>query len=365
MATEPGNRPQISYDTEIDPIQSPPWQSTSTTLRTSRSGSTSSTQFLLQVPGLGFGRKISIGNISSGGTRISPQILFEEESEVIKNCGALSSAVLGVMKSFSTSDISTNLEPSFGMGLRQTVSEIALFGGIVWNSKIELPNIRQLDCTSRSCSTWVAVGDPVSSTSQLPSPQAQMSAGPESVTGTISPTISPIDFVRSVNKKVRQMYIRRRLLSTYRALERLSRSQLDLSNVIKGDIEYLVPSQTTLALSSTTVEYDSSSCVHKSLRTSESSPLSQVQVSASSFNLGDTSSLNIQLPRNTKTKTSGKPSQLDLKAIKGGLSTLTVKDIELQKGKPLTKYERNMMIFNWLQNLDQETGLLVDSLGTV
>lgn len=31
---------------------------------------------------------------------------------------------------------------------------------------------------------------------------------------------------------------------------------------------------------------------------------------------------------------------------------LTVSDIERSRGKQLTKYERNMMIFNWLHNLD-------------
>lgn len=31
---------------------------------------------------------------------------------------------------------------------------------------------------------------------------------------------------------------------------------------------------------------------------------------------------------------------------------LTVKDIERERGKQLSKYERNMMIFNWLHTLD-------------
>lgn len=31
---------------------------------------------------------------------------------------------------------------------------------------------------------------------------------------------------------------------------------------------------------------------------------------------------------------------------------LTVKDVERERGKQLSKYERNMMIFNWLHTLD-------------
>lgn len=31
---------------------------------------------------------------------------------------------------------------------------------------------------------------------------------------------------------------------------------------------------------------------------------------------------------------------------------LTLRDVERERGKPLSKYERNMMIFNWLHTLD-------------
>lgn len=40
---------------------------------------------------------------------------------------------------------------------------------------------------------------------------------------------------------------------------------------------------------------------------------------------------------------------------------LTVNDVERERGKQLTKYERNMMIFNWLHNLDDDPD---DSLPT-
>ncbi|XP_064483482.1 uncharacterized protein LOC135396444 [Ornithodoros turicata] len=175
---------------------------------------------------------------------ISGEILLEEESQVIRNCSAFS---CGLIKSFSTGDIADNLQAE---NLRATVSEVG-----------------RLDLASRSCSTWVAVGD-----SQLPSPPAEL------------PSFTA-DLVCSVNKKVRQMYIRRRLLSTYKALERLTKSELNLT----------VP---------------------------------QVQITS---------------------------DELDLSSVgfHGANRTLTLTAVERDRGKPLTKYERNMMIFNWLQNLDE------------
>ena len=35
------------------------------------------------------------------------------------------------------------------------------------------------------------------------------------------------------------------------------------------------------------------------------------------------------------------------------LQVVTARDVERDRGRPLTKYERNMMIFNWLQTLEE------------
>ena len=40
--------------------------------------------------------------------------------------------------------------------------------------------------------------------------------------GSASPSFTPADLVRSVNKKIRQTYLKKRLLTTYKALERMS-----------------------------------------------------------------------------------------------------------------------------------------------
>ena len=125
---------------------------------------------------------------------------------MIKGMAALSSAV-GLTKSFSTSDI-TNLpftmaddeNGALDLSRRNAVSEPAISS--CQRSAYLLQQNMRLDNASRSCSTWVAVGD-VSSTSQLPSPHAiatvPVSQDSRSPCG---PSFSPADLVRSVNKKV-------------------------------------------------------------------------------------------------------------------------------------------------------------------
>lgn len=133
-----------------------------------------------------------------------PEILwFEEETDLIRSCAALSSAV-GLQKSFSTSDISQLPSPDdtpAAPGLRSAVSDLAL--NTLQRNGFWLENSR-LDHASRSCSTWVAVGD-VASTSQLPSPHGGHSAAPPATsTPQPAPTFTAADFIRSVNKKVQK-----------------------------------------------------------------------------------------------------------------------------------------------------------------
>ena len=49
----------------------------------------------------------------------------------------------------------------------------------------------------------------------------------------------------------------------------------------------------------------------------------------------------------------------------GKPGVLTAKDIERDSGKPLTKYERNMMIFTWLQTLQEAAPVTSASLASV
>ncbi|XP_060527416.1 uncharacterized protein LOC132702654 [Cylas formicarius] len=254
-----------------------------------------------------------------------PEILwFEEETELIRSCGALSSAV-GLQKSFSTSDISQLPSPDDcpnAQGLRNAVSELAL--NSLQRSGLLLENAR-LDHTSRSCSTWVAVGD-IASTSQLPSPHGGQAAGGNARQPSSTPpppAFTAADFIRSVNKKVRQNYIRRRLLTTYKALERLSQSEFNLDRLevapstARASIE---PPQATMCPGPTRLSVPGSS------PTPSKSPTTS-------------SSTNAAMLRAAKQRA-------------GKNLPLTIMDVERERGKPLSKYERNMMIFNWLHTLD-------------
>ncbi|CAM1305513.1 Uncharacterised protein g4079 [Pycnogonum litorale] len=258
---------------------------------------------LLQIPGEHHGRAANISPRSSSVKTVS-QVIFEEESDLIRTCGALLSA-LGLSKSFSTSDI-CRMSENDGEPLRQSVSESNV------NARLDIHQLgmsigRPLDCASRSCSTWVAVGDAMSSTSQLPSPQAQHG----SITDNVN--FSAADFVRSVNKRVRQNYIRGRILSTYRVLQRLTQTSSPSSSVANV-----------------------------------------TQNNAPSLNV--TKSPDVSKEHLAKILNNA-PVDLEGLNFKSGKShkPLSLRDVEKDKGKPLPKYERNMMIFSWLQNLDESS----------
>ncbi|XP_030747743.1 uncharacterized protein LOC115876188 [Sitophilus oryzae] len=254
-----------------------------------------------------------------------PEILwFEEETELIRSCAALSSAV-GLQKSFSTSDISQLPSPEEGptlQGLRNAVSELAL--NSLQRSGFLLEHAR-LDHTSRSCSTWVAVGD-IASTSQLPSPHGGQSSttAPPLASTPPPPAFTAADFIRSVNKKVRQNYIRRRLLTTYKALERLSQSEFNLDRL------EITPSTAQASLDPATQHIINPGPTRLVVPGSSPTPSKSPTTS---------SSTNAAMLRAAKSRA-------------GKNLPLTIRDVERERGKPLSKYERNMMIFNWLHTLD-------------
>ncbi|CAH1981957.1 unnamed protein product [Acanthoscelides obtectus] len=260
-----------------------------------------------------------------------PEILwFEEEAEAIRSCAALSSAA-GLQKSFSTSDIGQLPSPEDGhtgamanRGLRNAVSELAL--NSLQRAGFFMESVR-LDQTSRSCSTWVAVGD-IASTSQLPSPHGGHSSSTthQPASTPPPPAFTAADFIRSVNKKVRQNYIRRRLLTTYKALERLSQSEFNLDR-----LEIASASVTSAA---NEASQDNSSIVPSRLTVPGSSPTPS------------------KSPTGTSSTSSNQAVVRSSKQRGGKNLPLTIRDVERERGKPLSKYERNMMIFNWLHTLD-------------
>lgn len=282
-------------------------------------------------------------------------IWFEEGHDLIRSCAALSSA-LGMQKSFSTSDVAQIVFPEVNLNLRSAVSELALNSLQKCGYLLENP---RLERTSRSCSTWVAVGE-LASTSQLPSPHGGQTNPPPMNTSTPPPpAFTAADLIRSVNKKVRQNYIRKRLLTTYRALERLSQSEFNLdrleaaavaanSNSIvagPGPTELIVPTYTPPVKTSqpaTTVATTSSTSQDVSV--SKCHPVIEVVNEKSSTSNQQQQAHNIS------------PGTQIKKKIAINLNKhMTFLDIERERGKPLSKYERNMMIFNWLHSLDENS----------
>jgi len=239
-------------------------------------------------------------------------IWLDEGNDLIRSCGALSK-VLGLQRSFSCGDI---LTISDSLPIRQTRSDTFLMAceDYTWG---------RLDANSRSLSTWVAVGDVEESTSQLPSPHVELNKG--FPCGDHSTHFTPADLIRSVNKKVRQNYIRRRLKVTYKALEQFSESEFDLDR-IEAAVKKTRQSQNL-----------------------DSFVLNTAETSRTPSSLGNpaTASPVVQVIESAAREKGSKDSKLK----KAGI--VSTKEIARDRGKPLSKYERNIMIFDWLHTLDE------------
>ncbi|XP_055598648.1 uncharacterized protein LOC129748160 [Uranotaenia lowii] len=253
-----------------------------------------------------------------------------ESNDLIRNCATLSAA-LGIHKSFSTTDIYQLPSDQHNLGGRLSTSEIALTPFQKAGYLFDHP---RLDHTSRSYSTWVAVGE-LASTSQLPSPHGGQSSNqvPTICNSTPTPSFTVSDLISSVNKKIRQNYIRRRLYTTYRAIERLSQSEFNLDRLEAaafaannannpGPTELIVP----------TTHASASPIGGKSSSPAATGSTSPCLVPGSALSSSQ-----------SKKSASGKSS---------AKKNLTFLDIENERGKPLSKYERHMLIFNWLHTID-------------
>ena len=195
--------------------------------------------------------------------------------------------------------------------MRSCVSELALGAVQLQCERINggCAGFGLMGMGSRSLSTWVAVGDGATAaaaqqiSSQLPSPQGRPTSVHVDTKGDVmTPSfISAADLILNLNKRVRQCYIRRRLVTTYKALERLSQSQFNLDRIAQQAHQ----SQTTLA------------------------------------------------DRSTEPSV---PADSEFRSAPAQPHALTLKDVEKAQGRPLSKYTRNMMIFNWLHSLEAEDG---------
>lgn len=124
---------------------------------------------------------------------------------------------------------------------------------------------------------------------------------------------------------MRQNYIRRRLLTTYKALERLSQSEFNLDRLDVGNCAQLTTSRLQVPGASPT---------------SKQQQLPTTSVDGTTTSTSAAAANSTAILRVAKQRASGKNLPL------------TIRDVERERGKPLSKYERNMMIFNWLHTLD-------------
>lgn len=254
--------------------------------------------------------KVPSGGVAAPGST-DGTAWWEEETDfnVIKSCVALSKA-LGLQKSFSTGDIASLNPNALGESARLCVSQVAL-------NHIQQYERLPYGMGSRSLSTWVAVGDGglvQGVSSQLPSPQGRptsvlVDSLKSDVASFSGVSFTPADLILSVNKQVRQHYIRRRLLATYKALERLSQSQFNLDKMAAQVGQ----------------EMDSGA--------------SEAQLNSK------------------PDSTTSSPSTTEPMWMKN--ASVSLNDVERERGRPLSKYQRNIMIFNWLHSLeDTESDLL-------
>lgn len=193
------------------------------------------------------------------------------------------------------------------------------------------------------------------------------------------PSFTTADLIRSVNKKVRQSYIRSRLLTTYRAIERLSQSEFNLDQLeaaaVAATINVKGPGPTELFVPNVkTFGNDKTS----ELNANAPETIVEDEVGAALANVTDMSqSINVVMSTGRDDTTDNEPISISVPIAKTSAAqatepavpqlkkqitinfnrNLTIHDIEKERGRPLSKYDRNMMIFNWLHSLDETSAV--------
>lgn len=127
---------------------------------------------------------------------------------------------------------------------------------------------------------------------------------------------------------MRQNYIKRRLLTTYKALERLSQSEFNLDRL------EVTPSTAAASVGS---ECSSATAQHLTVPGQAKQPQQQQQQQGTQPPVNSTNAAVLRVVKQRASRN----------------LPLTIRDVERERGKPLSKYERNMMIFNWLHTLDE------------
>jgi hypothetical protein len=286
-----------------------------------------STNLYLNVPRKRFIR--SVVEVEDSQVRISKlKSGILEENELIGRYQKLFNNYS--LKSFSTSDLLVKLET---VGHSKWDSAVCLTDSCYqqmqqyqYSSQScgnNLPfnglTIKPSDLNSRSCSTWAMIGDDSTSLSQLPSPQSH------ACSLQMLPFLNSLDLIISMNRLIRQVLIKKRLETIFKTLNHLSLSICKSSELNLDQTHFASPRKNKLPSSFTNSPLHSMSL----LIPPSSSTILQTKISSGDQTLSITNELE------------------NLNAVTSSLSFL---DIDRKKGKPLTKYERNVMISNWLQN---------------
>ncbi len=169
--------------------------------------------------------------------------------------------------------------------------------------------------------------------------------------GSASPSFTAADLVRSVNKRIRQTYLKKRLLTTYKALERMTQMGFDLEKlkdvVNEGELSSHPELVNLLSSTAITSQPHKKEAIASAVVGAEN--ISQLGVSASGLKT-------LKSGKNCAIKASEPASAASASASAAASKvdqSLSCKDIERDRGKPLSKYDRNVMIFDWLHTLDE------------
>ena len=170
--------------------------------------------------------------------------------------------------------------------------------------------------------------------------------------GSASPSFTAADLVRSVNKRIRQTYLKKRLLTTYKALERMTQMGFDLEKlkdvVNEGELSSHPELVNLLSSTAITSQPHKKEAIASAVVGAEN--ISQLGVSASGLKT-------LKSGKNCAIKASEPASAAASASASAAASkvdqSLSCKDIERDRGKPLSKYDRNVMIFDWLHTLDE------------
>lgn len=173
--------------------------------------------------------------------------------------------------------------------------------------------------------------------------------------GTASPSFTAADLVRSVNKRIRQTYLKKRLLTTYKALDRMTQMGFNLEKLkdVVNEGELAAHPELVSLLSTSNAGVAASTQPQM-----VASHISQLGVTCTQALPPKVALPAVAVPQTTEVSDKKHNRRSNDK-------TLSCKEIERDRGKPLSKYDRNVMIFDWLHTLDESANATTAPAATV